>query len=79
MIIGNMNAITYREVFPLLKNNFIWLGATGFVTDMVFGVPEGTEVKESDKKKAERLGYVGSCCCLLLLPQEAIDTGGQSN
>ena len=30
MIIGNMNAITYREVFPLLKNNFIWLGATGF-------------------------------------------------
>ena len=21
---------------------------------------------------------VGSCCCLLLLPQEAIDTGGQS-
>jgi len=60
VIIGNMNAITYREVFPLLKNNSIWLGATGFVTDMVFGVPEGTEVKESDKRKAERLGYVGN-------------------
>ena len=26
VIIGNMNAITYREIFPLLKNNKIWLG-----------------------------------------------------
>ena len=60
IIIGNMNAITYREVFPLLQKNIAWLGATGFVTDMVFGVPEGTEVRESDKKKAERLGYVGN-------------------
>ena len=27
VIIGNMNSITYREVFPLIKNNEIWLGA----------------------------------------------------
>ncbi|MBR0527635.1 MAG: adenine-specific methyltransferase EcoRI family protein [Prevotella sp.] len=60
LIIGNMNALTYKEVFPLLMNNQIWLGATGFVSDMVFGVPEGTVVKESDKKKAERLGYIGN-------------------
>ena len=60
LIIGNMNAITYRDVFSLIKDNLAWLGATGFVTDMVFGVPEGTEVRESDKKKAERLGYVGN-------------------
>ncbi len=60
LIIGNMNAITYKEVFPLIKENRVWLGATGFVTDMVFGVPEGTVVKESDKLKAERLGYVGN-------------------
>lgn len=60
IIIGNMNAITYREVFPLIKENRIWLGATGFVTDMVFGVPKGTIVKESDKAKAERLGYNGN-------------------
>jgi len=60
LVIGNMNALTYKEVFPLLMNNQIWLGATGFVSDMVFGVPEGTIVKESDKKKAERLGYIGN-------------------
>ena len=59
VVIGNMNAITYKEVFPLIKDNKMWLGATGFVTDMVFGVPEGTKVKDSDKQKAERLGYKG--------------------
>ena len=26
-IIGNMNAITYKEVFPLIKDNKIWLGS----------------------------------------------------
>lgn len=29
LIIGNMNAITYKEVFPLIKENKMWLGATG--------------------------------------------------
>ena len=26
IIIGNMNAVTYKEVFPLIKDNNIWLG-----------------------------------------------------
>lgn len=26
LIIGNMNAITYKEIFPLIKNNQLWLG-----------------------------------------------------
>ena len=26
VIVGNMNAITYKEVFPLLKDNKMWLG-----------------------------------------------------
>ena len=60
IIIGNMNAVTYKEIFPLIRDNQVWLGATGFVTDMVFGVPEGTNIKDSDKQKAERLGYVGN-------------------
>ena len=59
-VIGNMNAITYKEIFPLIKENKMWLGATGFVSDMVFGVPEGTNVKDSDRQKAERLGYRGN-------------------
>lgn len=59
VIIGNMNAITYKEVFPLISENKMWLGATGNGSDMVFRVPEGFEVSEKDKEKAERLGYVG--------------------
>ena len=59
LIIGNMNAVSYTEVVPLIKNNDIWLGATGFANDMVFAVPKGTVVAPADKAKAERLGYVG--------------------
>ena len=60
LMIGNTNAITYKEVFPLIKENRLWLGATGFSTDMVFGVPEGTVVPEAYKKKAEKMGYIGN-------------------
>lgn len=60
LMIGNMNAITYKEVFPLIKCGKIWLGATGNGSDMVFAVPEGAEVRESDRLKAERLGYKGN-------------------
>jgi hypothetical protein len=59
VIIGNMNAITYKEVYPLIKGNRVWLGATGNGTDMVFAVPAGTEVADSDRQKAARLGYIG--------------------
>lgn len=58
-IIGNIHAITYKEVFPLIKENKLWLGATGNSTDMVFAVPAGAEVAEADRQKAARLGYVG--------------------
>ena len=59
-VIGNMNAITYKEVFPLIKDNMVWLGATGNGRDMVFGVPDGAKVDEKDRAKAARLGYVGN-------------------
>jgi hypothetical protein len=59
VMIGNMNAITYKEVFPLIKDNKLWLGATANGSDLVFRVPEGFEVTEGDKLKAEKLGYFG--------------------
>jgi len=58
-IIGSMNAITYKEVFPLIRNDHTWLGATGNSTDMVFAVPPGTEISVDDREKAARLGYKG--------------------
>ncbi|GAA4178441.1 adenine-specific methyltransferase EcoRI family protein [Gryllotalpicola koreensis] len=56
-VIGSSNAVTYREVFPLIRENRLWKGATGNNTDMVFAVPKGTEIKDADRQKAERLGY----------------------
>lgn len=40
IIIGNMNAITYKEVFPLLKGNEIWLGYKSLNLDMYFNVTD---------------------------------------
>ena len=42
LIIGNMNAITYKEVFPILKENKVWLGNNYKVNAgaMLFEIPE---------------------------------------
>ena len=40
LIIGNMNAIGCKEIFPLIKENKMWLGVTNFNTGMYFRVPE---------------------------------------
>ena len=40
LIIGNVNAITYKEIFPLIKQNIVWLGASIHSGDREFGVPQ---------------------------------------
>lgn len=42
LIIGNKNAITYKDFFPLLKDDKIWIGNSSPVE---FGTPEGTTKK----------------------------------
>lgn len=59
-MIGNSNAITYKEVFPLIKDNRLWLGSTANNSDLVFEVPEGYEIKPAYREKAARMGYVGN-------------------
>ena len=44
LIIGNMNAITYKEVFPLIKENKIWFGESIHSGDREFGVPENVYI-----------------------------------
>ena len=39
-IIGNMNAITYKETFPLIKENRMWIGPSINSGDREFEVPE---------------------------------------
>ena len=40
LIIGNINAVTYKEVFPLIKENKIWLGPSITSGDRKFNVPD---------------------------------------
>lgn len=40
LIIGNMNAVTYKEVFPLVQANKVWFGASIHSGDREFGVPQ---------------------------------------
>jgi hypothetical protein len=40
VIIGNMNAITYKETFPLIKSNKMWLGQSISSGDREFRVPD---------------------------------------
>ena len=42
LIIGSMNAITYKEIFPLIKNNKVWLGVNWVKS---FTEPDGKVTK----------------------------------
>lgn len=66
IVIGNMNAVTYKEIFPKIKNNEIWLGATNFNTGMYFRVPDNFVYASTYKFETEQNGVkvnrVPGCC-----------------
>lgn len=45
LVIGNQNAITYKEIFPLIQKNKAWIGYQ--FGDMAFRVPEDSEPRET--------------------------------
>ena len=59
LIIGNMNSITYKEVFPLLKENKCWLGNNYKVNGgaMFFSIPEN--IANLDQVREVRLDKNG--------------------
>lgn len=50
LIIGNQNAITYKEVFPLIKENKLWLGVDNGGTKW-FQVRDDYDIKTESRKK----------------------------
>lgn len=54
-VIGNMNAITYKEVFPLIKDNKVWLGPTISSGDREFRVPNSYPLNAA----GSRMGVAG--------------------
>lgn len=45
LIIGSQNAITYKEIFHLIKNNMVWIGRGFHNGNAYFGIPNGANNK----------------------------------
>jgi hypothetical protein len=50
VIIGNMNALAYKEVFPLIRDNKIWLGQSIHSGDREFQVPESYSLRSTNSR-----------------------------
>ncbi|MCQ2974249.1 MAG: adenine-specific methyltransferase EcoRI family protein [Bacteroidales bacterium] len=58
LIIGNQNAIHYKEIFPLVKKNEIW---TGYTYPKLFRIPDnadGKSIKVIDGIKYQQFGNI---------------------
>ena len=45
LIIGNLNAVTYKEIFPYIKDNELWMGVSISSGDREFRIPDSCEVR----------------------------------
>lgn len=63
VIIGNQNTITYKEVFPLLKDNIMWLGNNN-PAPKLFYVPTLLEERKNIKKdeNGDLVASFGNTC-----------------
>jgi len=52
LVIGNQNAITYKEVFKFIKEDKVWLGVDNGGTKW-FRVPDGYNIQTESRKKVE--------------------------
>lgn len=63
LVIGNTNSITYKEIFPLIKDNKLWLGCTNFNVGMFFEVPDHwTHFHHVDEVTGKKIARVSTSC-----------------
>lgn len=60
IVLGNMNAITYKEVFPFIKNNEMWWGCSLHGTKCNFIVPNSYEGSNVFEVNGVRYGKVNN-------------------
>lgn len=64
LIIGNMNAITYKEVFPLIQENKVWLGNGFSAGNAFFATPKAENYGEGVYYAETGLVKFRNCCWL---------------
>jgi len=62
IIIGNLNAITYKEVFPLIKKNKLWLGNGFHSGSAYFTTPIKRQYATGEYNNKSGLVKFGNCC-----------------
>jgi hypothetical protein len=62
LIIGNTNAITYKEIFKLIKENKIRTGYTNFNVGMFFVVPDDWEKFHHIDEEGNKIARVSTSC-----------------
>ncbi len=63
IIIGNLNAITYKDIFSLIKQNCIWMGMTMNGTGQHwFKVPDSYTNGRIEVRDGVRMATIGSAC-----------------
>lgn len=62
LIIGNTNAMTYREIFKLFKEDRIRTGYTNFNMGMFFAVPDDWEHFHHIDKNGKKIARVSTSC-----------------
>jgi hypothetical protein len=63
LIIGNTNSVTYKDIFPLIKDNKMWLGCTNFNVGMFFEVPAHWELfHHINQETGRKIARVSSSC-----------------
>lgn len=63
LVIGNTNAITYKDLFYLIKDNRLWLGSTNFNVGMFFEVPDEWEnYHHLDDQTGKKMARVSTSC-----------------
>lgn len=63
LIIGNTNSITYKDLFPSIQDNKVWLGCTNFNVGMFFEVPDHWEAfHHVDEASGKKIARVSTSC-----------------
>ena len=62
LIIGNTNAASFKEIFPYIKDNKLWVGVTNYNVGMMFKIPNYYEKYHHIDDNGEKIGRVSAAC-----------------